>query len=48
MKIPTLAAAGLILAVYLVAAVLLHHEEAKKRADFTLCPLCGEKVTVNQ
>ena len=43
MKPQIVAAAGIIFAVYLFAAILLHPEEAKKRADFTLCPLCGEE-----
>ncbi len=47
MKPQTIAAAALILAVYIFAAWLVHLEEQKKRIDFSLCPLCGEKVTAN-
>ena len=49
MKSQALLATGLIVTLYLtMIAILVHHEQTKKRADFTLCPLCGEKVTVNQ
>lgn len=48
MTYQTFIATALVVTVYLVAAWLVHVEDTKKRVDFTLCPLCGEKVTVNQ
>jgi hypothetical protein len=40
MKPQSLIAAGLVIGAYLVVAILVHHEQTKNRADFTLCPLC--------
>ena len=42
MKSQALLATGLIVTLYLTLAILVHHEETKKRANFTLCPLCNK------
>jgi hypothetical protein len=44
MKSQALLATGLIfVTLYLtMIAILVHHEETKKRANFTLCPLCNK------